>query len=57
MLGWFDGAHAGEAISLCTQTANRASMRLAARLGFDEVERFEAYDAEQWLGVRRPNRP
>ena len=26
-------------------------MRLAAKLGFTEVERFEAYGAEQWLGV------
>ncbi|MGY4771468.1 hypothetical protein ACXC9Q_31550 [Kribbella sp. CWNU-51] len=27
------------------------SMRLAAKLGFTEVERFEKYGAEQWLGV------
>jgi len=26
-------------------------MRLAARLGFIEVERFENYGAEQWFGV------
>jgi hypothetical protein len=26
-------------------------MRLAAKLGFTEVERFEAYGAEQWFGV------
>jgi hypothetical protein len=26
-------------------------MRLAAKLGFTEVKRFEAYGAEQWLGV------
>jgi hypothetical protein len=25
-------------------------MRLAAKLGFTEVERFEAYGAEQWFG-------
>ena len=36
---------------LCTQTANGRSMRLAAKLGFTEVERFEEYDAEQWFGV------
>ena len=36
---------------LCTQTANVRSMRLAAKLGFTEVERFEEYGAEQWLGV------
>jgi hypothetical protein len=27
-------------------------MRLAAKLGFTEVERFQAWDAEQWLGLR-----
>ena len=37
---------------LTTQTANVGSMRLAARLGFTEVERFHAWDAEQWLGLR-----
>jgi RimJ/RimL family protein N-acetyltransferase len=37
---------------LTTQTANVGSMRLAAKLGFTEVERFQAWDAEQWLGVR-----
>ena len=37
---------------LTTQTANAASMRLAAKLGFTEVERFEAWGAEQWLGMR-----
>lgn len=37
---------------LHTQTANVDSMRLAAKLGFTEVERFHAWDAEQWLGVR-----
>jgi RimJ/RimL family protein N-acetyltransferase len=51
-LGWFDGALPGEPVVLCTQTANDRSMRLAAKLGFTEVERFEAYGAEQWLGVR-----
>ncbi|MEV0328745.1 hypothetical protein AB0H63_20195 [Micromonospora echinospora] len=39
---------------LCTQTANDRSMRLAAKLGFTEVERFEEYGAEQWLGVWSP---
>ncbi len=34
-----------------TQTANDRSMRLAARVGFIEVERFEAYRAEQWFGM------
>ncbi|GGN81519.1 hypothetical protein GCM10011579_068190 [Streptomyces albiflavescens] len=36
---------------LCTQTANDRAMRLAAKLGFTEVERFEEYGAEQWFGV------
>lgn len=26
-------------------------MRLAAKLGFTEVERYEAYGAEQWFGM------
>ena len=39
---------------LTTQSANVASMRLAAKLGFTEVERFQAWDAEQWLGRRAP---
>ena len=36
---------------LCTQTANDLSMRLAAKLWFTEVKRFEEYGAEQWFGV------
>ncbi|HWD83433.1 MAG TPA: hypothetical protein VG497_31255 [Kribbella sp.] len=36
------------------QSANVGSMRLAAKLGFSEVERFEAWGAEQWLGERAP---
>jgi RimJ/RimL family protein N-acetyltransferase len=54
-LDWFAAAHPGEPVVLCTQTANARSMRLAERLGFSEVERFEEYDAEQWFGVRRPD--
>ena len=50
-LDWFAGALPGERVTLRTQTANARSMRLAAKLGFIEVERFEAYGAEQWLGV------
>ncbi|MFB9905952.1 GNAT family N-acetyltransferase [Allokutzneria oryzae] len=49
-LGWFTDALPGELVVLCTQTANDRSMRLAAKLGFTEVERFEAYGAEQWFG-------
>jgi RimJ/RimL family protein N-acetyltransferase len=50
-LGWFADAFPGEPVVLCTQTANDRSMRVAAKLGFTEVERFEEYGAEQWFGV------
>ena len=50
-LDWFAAAYPSEPVVLCTQTANDASMRLAAKLGFIEVERFEEYGAEQWFGV------
>ncbi len=56
-LGWFDGVLPGEPVVLITQTANVSSMRLAAKLGFTEVERFQAWDAEQWLGLRSPVAP
>ncbi|MBT2677242.1 GNAT family N-acetyltransferase [Streptomyces sp. ISL-14] len=51
-LGWFADALPGEPVVLCTQSANDRAMRLAAKLGFTEVERFEEYGAEQWFGVR-----
>ena len=38
----------GEPVVLFTQTANARSMRLAAKLGFTEVERYQVYGAEQW---------
>ncbi|GAA2694594.1 GNAT family N-acetyltransferase [Streptomyces lunalinharesii] len=50
-LDWFAGALPGEPVVLYTQTANASSMRLAAKLGFAELERFEAWGAEQWFGV------
>ena len=53
-LGWFAGALPDEPVVLCTQTANGRAMRLAAKLGFTEVERFEDYGAEQWFGVWSP---
>ncbi|GAA1623743.1 GNAT family N-acetyltransferase [Catellatospora bangladeshensis] len=56
-LAWFDGVLPGEPMILATQTANLGSMRLAAKLGFTEVERFHAWDAEQWLGERSPVTP
>jgi RimJ/RimL family protein N-acetyltransferase len=56
-LAWFTGALPGEQLVLATQSANGASMRLAAKLGFTEVERFEAWGAEQWLGLWSPVTP
>ncbi|MGW1145246.1 GNAT family N-acetyltransferase [Streptomyces sp. NPDC002454] len=53
-LGWFTEASPGEPVVLCTRTDNDRSMRLAAKLGFGEVERFEEYGAEQWFGLRVP---
>src|SRR5262249_49587003 len=43
VLGWFADALPGEPVVLCTQTANDRSMRLAAKLGFTEVQRYEAW--------------
>ncbi len=51
-LNWFTGTFPGEPVVLSTQTDNEASMRVAAKSGFSEVERFEDYGAEQWFGVR-----
>jgi RimJ/RimL family protein N-acetyltransferase len=56
-LGWLDQTLPGQPVVLFTQTANARSMRLAAKLGFTEVERFHAWDAEQWFGLRPPAAP
>ncbi len=56
-LDWVDGVLPGEPVVLSTQTANVGSMCLAAKLGFTEVERFHAWDAGQWLGLRPPVTP
>ncbi|MFH9265140.1 GNAT family N-acetyltransferase [Streptomyces sp. NPDC017546] len=56
-LGWFAAALPGEPVVLRTRTANSPSMRLARKLGFTEVARFEEYGAEQWLGVTSPVTP
>ncbi|MFD4571463.1 GNAT family N-acetyltransferase [Streptomyces sp. NPDC058417] len=56
-LDWLDEALPGEPVVLATQTANARSMRLAAKLGFTEAERFRAWDADQWLGLRAPVPP
>ncbi|MFG3510485.1 GNAT family N-acetyltransferase [Streptomyces sp. NPDC047821] len=50
-LAWFAGALPGEPVVARTRTTNDRAMRLAAKLGFTEVKRFEEYGAEQWLGV------
>jgi RimJ/RimL family protein N-acetyltransferase len=51
-LGWLCDELPGEPVVLFTQTANARSMRLAAKLGFTEAGRFEAWGAEQWFGLR-----
>jgi RimJ/RimL family protein N-acetyltransferase len=49
-LGWLATEFPGEPVVLFTQTANARSIRLAARLGFTEAGRFDAWGAEQWCG-------
>lgn len=41
---------------LCTQEKNVASLRVANKLGFVEVDRFEEFGERQRFGVRRSNR-
>ncbi|SMD19786.1 GNAT family N-acetyltransferase [Lentzea albidocapillata] len=53
-LDWCAAALPDRQVVTTTQTANLASMRLAAKLGFTEVERFEGWGAEQWSGVWSP---
>jgi RimJ/RimL family protein N-acetyltransferase len=53
-LDWYAAALPAEPVALYTQSANTRSMRLAAKLGFTEVERFHKWGAEQWKGVRTP---
>ncbi|MFE6410117.1 GNAT family N-acetyltransferase [Streptomyces sp. NPDC057837] len=53
-LDWCAGALPGEPVVLTTQTANERSMRLAANLGFTEVQRYEDWGAEQWFGMWSP---
>jgi RimJ/RimL family protein N-acetyltransferase len=56
-LDWLDDTLPGEPAVLFTQTANTRSMRLAAKLGFTEVDRYEAWGSEQWYGIRSPVTP
>ncbi|AUS82014.1 N-acetyltransferase [Actinoalloteichus sp. AHMU CJ021] len=55
VLAWFAAALPGEQVVLRTRTANDRARRLALRLGFTEVERYEEYGAEQWLGTCAPS--
>jgi RimJ/RimL family protein N-acetyltransferase len=50
-LDWFAGALPGEPVVICIPIANQRSTRLASKLGFTEVERFEEYGNEQWFAV------
>jgi RimJ/RimL family protein N-acetyltransferase len=54
---WFAETVPGEPLVLCTQVANERAIRLAARLGFTEAERFEEHGAQQWFGVWSPVMP
>ena len=54
VLDWVASVRPGEPVVLCTQLANESSRRLATKLGFAEVDRFEEYGAEQWFGVWYP---
>ncbi|MFE9304976.1 GNAT family N-acetyltransferase [Streptomyces sp. NPDC006856] len=53
-LDWFSTVLPGEPVALCTRIDNAPSLRLALKLGFTEVSRFEEFGAEQWFGARRP---
>jgi RimJ/RimL family protein N-acetyltransferase len=54
-LGWLAEVLPGEAVIVRAQTANPASVRVAIKLGFREIDRYEDYGAEQWLGVWSPH--
>ncbi|MUL68167.1 GNAT family N-acetyltransferase [Mycobacterium sp. CBMA 234] len=51
LLRYAAGELEDQPVVVVTQTANRASLRLAERLGFRVVETFEQYDAEQTLAT------
>ncbi|WP_030847292.1 GNAT family N-acetyltransferase [Streptomyces sp. NRRL S-475] len=54
VLDWFTDAFPGEPVVLRTRVANDRALRLAVKLGFAEVERFEEYGGEQWFGMWHP---
>jgi RimJ/RimL family protein N-acetyltransferase len=51
LLEYAAGELGDQPVVIVTQTANRASLRLAERLGFRVVGTFEQYDAEQALAT------
>lgn len=51
LLEYAAGELGDQPVVIVTQTANRASLRLAERLGFSVVGTFEQYDAEQALAT------
>ncbi|MFD5405249.1 GNAT family N-acetyltransferase [Streptomyces griseorubiginosus] len=53
-LDWYTGVQPGAPVVLSTSTANEPSLRLARKLGFTEVGRFEEWGAEHWDGVWAP---
>jgi RimJ/RimL family protein N-acetyltransferase len=53
-LTWFGGQSPQGQVVLTTRTANHRAMRVAAKLGFTEVTRFQEWGAEQWFGSWRP---
>lgn len=55
VLAWLDRTRFNESVVACAQVANPQSVRVAQKLGFTEVDRFEEFGAEQWFGVRQPN--
>jgi len=52
VLDWAAQSLADHDVIVCTQLANERSLRLAHRLGFREIARFETFGATQWLGSR-----
>lgn len=52
VLDWAATSLPDHDVIVCTQLANERSLRLARRLGFREVTRFQQFDAAQWLGSR-----
>jgi len=42
----------GELVLLSTRTTNARSLRLAARLGFIDIDRHERFSESEWFGVR-----